>query len=103
MILFLLGRTLVQQASINGKVIVCTGPFNFYWNSVDGLGTLFLVSHSLLLTLSAASIIKVFYMVPKKEGLMSKFEFNVDDVSMSSDDISMSSDSAVSFDSARLN
>jgi len=37
-----------------------------------------MLAHSLILTLSAAAVIKTFYLIPKKEGLIMKFEFNTE-------------------------
>lgn len=55
---------------------MCTTDLNLTWASLDMLGMLFLFIHSLVLTGSNATVIRTFYLIPKKAGVIKKFEFS---------------------------
>lgn len=45
------------------------------WEEQDAYGTIFSTVHKLILSLSAGAVIRNFYLVPKNNGLITKFEF----------------------------
>lgn len=75
--LYFTGRYAINPYSLKGEVITCPEPTFIYWAAQNIWGGLFCLAHAMTLTLSAAAIIRMFYLLPKKEGLIMKFEFNL--------------------------
>jgi hypothetical protein len=75
LILYFLGHYPIDKASKNGHVLTCTGLDYLTWSSVDAKGLLFLFAHSVLMTVSAAGLIRTFYLIPKKAGVIKKYDF----------------------------
>ena len=87
--LYILGHYYIQNLSSDpnlNPVLQCVGELKIDWKEIDTLGGVFMSLHSFLLTFSAATIVRTFYFIPKKSGLMVKFKFIEDGNETNADD-----------------
>jgi hypothetical protein len=72
MLLYFAGEDLIQVYSKNS--VVCDGTLMEDWVSSGIIGSLFFAAHCNILTLSAATIVTLFYSIPREKQLINKIE-----------------------------
>ena len=77
LLLFAIGAIVIQPYSKQNQVLTCSGSLQLDWVEINTYGGMFMSMHSLLLTLSAATIVRTFYLIPKQNGLIQHFEFSL--------------------------
>jgi hypothetical protein len=63
------GELYIQNLTSNpsqNPVLICSGELMVDWEHESTLGGLFMSLHSFLLVFSAATIVRTFYLLPKK-------------------------------------
>lgn len=76
--LFMFGEFYILNLTADpskNPILICIGELMIDWEHESTLGGLFMSLHSFLLVFSAATIVRTFYLLPKKSGLMVKFKF----------------------------
>lgn len=63
--LFWIGHEVIQPYTDEQKVLICYGQLQLDWKEVNQIGGLFMTAHGVILSLSAATIVKTFYLIPR--------------------------------------
>jgi hypothetical protein len=92
--LFFIGHYVIQPYSEQGEVLICVGELQVIWKEKNQFGVIFSTVHKLILSLSAGAVIKNFYLVPRSNGLIKKFEFP-DEMGLNESVLSFSSETAL--------
>lgn len=76
--LFFIGRFWLNQyaAMDPPEIVTCPGNNFLQWYGVSNMGNFFMSLHSFTIIMSCGATISTFYFLPRREGLIFKFQFD---------------------------
>ena len=73
-LLYIVGDFILPPPDAEKAPVIC--EHQVIWTETDTLGSMFMSAHCFVLTFSAITIIRNFYILPKNKGLLVEFKFN---------------------------